>query len=74
MTDEYIMQAKYPGKFTECGYKINVGDAIIYNAFRKTAKHKVCPEPDYIGTEQTNIFNMWIQRAEEINMKEGKNE
>lgn len=74
MTDEYIMQAKFAGKCTECGYKINVGDLIKYNTFRKTAKHKKCPEPDYSGTEQTNVFNLWIQRAEQINMKEGKNE
>lgn len=67
MTDEYIMQAKFAGKCTECGYKINVGDTIKYNTFRKTAKHKKCPEPDYSGTEQKNVFNLWIQRAEEVN-------
>lgn len=65
MTDEIIMSAKFAGKCTECGYKINVGDTIKYNTFRKTAKHKICPEPD--GTEQAQIFEMWVQRAEEVN-------
>ncbi len=67
MTDEYIMQAKYPGQCTECGYKFEAGTLIRYNTFRKTARHKVCPEPDYSGTEQRNIFELWVQRAQEVN-------
>ena len=67
MTDEILLFSKFAGKCAECGYKFEAGTLIRYNTFKKTAKHKVCPKPDYSGTEQRDIFEMWIQRAQEVN-------
>ncbi len=67
MQDEIIMSAKFPGKCTECGYRFEAGTLIKFNTFRKTAKHKVCPEPSYDGTEQVKVFEMCVQRAQEVN-------
>ena len=61
MGDERLIAAKYTGTCTECGYKINVNDSIMYNTYRKTARHFKCPEPDYSGTEQKNMFDAWIE-------------
>lgn len=66
MPNEITMYAKFDGKCTDCGYKIDKGSAIKYNTANRTAKHVKCPKPDYSGTEQKNIFNMWIERAKEI--------
>lgn len=67
MIDDVIMRAKFAGKCTECKYRFEAGALIIFNMFRRTVKHKVCPEPDYSGTEQVDIFNMWVQRAQGAN-------
>lgn len=59
------MSAKFPGTCISCKYRIEVGTWIIYDPVTKKAKHKKCPKPDYSGTEQKNIFEMWIERAKE---------
>lgn len=67
MPGELTITAKFAGKCVECGYRIEVGTWIKYDLVTKKARHKKCPEPDYSGTEQKNVFNTWIQRAEEVN-------
>lgn len=66
MADEILMYAKFDGKCSECAYKIDKGAAIKYNTFRKTAKHVKCPEPDYSGSEQKDIFDMWVKIAQDL--------
>jgi len=66
MSDEITMVSKFPGKCTECGFNFPKDTFIRFNTLKRTAKHVKCPEPDYSGTEQKNIFEMWIERAKEL--------
>ena len=63
--DEITMMSKFPGKCSDCGYKFPEGTLIKFNTFKRTARHVKCPEPDYSGAEQKNIFDMWIERAQD---------
>jgi hypothetical protein len=72
MSSEITMYAKFDGKCTDCGYKIDKGAAIKYNTASRTAKHVKCPEPDYSGDKQRNIFEMWIERAKETEVLQEK--
>lgn len=67
MPYEITMFAKFAGKCSDCGFKFPEGTAIKFHTGRRTARHVKCPEVSYDGTEQANVFNMWIQRAEEVN-------
>lgn len=71
MSNEITMQAKFAGKCTECGFRFAEGAFIRFHTFNRTAKHVKCPEVSYDGSEQASIFEMWIERAQEI---EGKRE
>jgi len=65
MANEITMASKFPGKCPDCGFRFPEGTQIKYNRDTKVATHVKCPEPDYSGTEQKNIFDMWIERAKE---------
>lgn len=66
MSDEIWMYAKFDGKCSACGYNIDKGAAIKFNTFHKTAKHVKCPELDYSGAEQRNIFDMRVKMAQDL--------
>jgi hypothetical protein len=63
--DERIISAQFPGKCTDCGFKFPIGTLIKFNTHKRTARHVKCPEPDYSGTEQANIFEMWVRLGQE---------
>lgn len=65
MSSEFLMSAKFTGKCCTCGYKIDVGAWIMYDPSAKRARHQICPEPSYDGTEQAKVFELWVQRAQE---------
>jgi hypothetical protein len=67
MSNEIMMCAKFAGKCSECGFKIEQGAFIKFHTGTRKAKHVKCPEPDYSGSEQAKVFEMWIERAQEVN-------
>ena len=69
MSDEIEMEAKFPGKCIDCGYKFDAGTKIKFDTNARTAKHVECPQHD--PNEQANIFDMWVKMAQEM---EAKNE
>lgn len=71
MSDEFEMDAKYPGKCYNCGYVINIGSRIMFNRVKKVASHVECPKPDYSGSKQISIFETWVQRAQESDVNNG---
>lgn len=66
MANEFEMESKYAGKCADCGFKFPEGTKIKYNRDTKVAVHVKCPEVDYSGAEQKNIFDLWIERAQEM--------
>lgn len=58
------MKTKFPGKCSACGLKFPKDTKIKFDTDKRTAEHVECPEQSYDGTEQANIFNQWIERAE----------
>lgn len=64
MSHEFTMSAKFEGKCTDCGYKINVGTWIIYDPATKKARHKECPVPD--PNEARNTFDTWVKAFQEM--------
>ena len=72
MSDEITMVSKFPGKCTECGFKFPKDTFIRFNTFKRTAKHVKCPEVSYDGTEQANVFDMWIKAVEQADKEAEK--
>lgn len=70
-TEEFEMDAKYPGKCYNCGYAIDIGTRIIFNRAKKVASHKECPKADYSGGRQRSVFDEWIKRAQETEKSNG---
>ncbi len=68
------MPAKYPGTCKKCGQRFPVGTQINWDPATKKAEHfEKCPELSYDGTEQANIFEMWVKLGQETaRVKEGK--
>jgi hypothetical protein len=69
MADERLILSKFPGKCTECGFRFPESTMIMFNTYKRTARHVKCPEISYDGAEQVGIFETWVQRAQEANEK-----
>lgn len=66
MANEFEMESKYAGKCADCGFRFPVGTKIKFDTVKRVATHAKCPEVDYSGAEQKNIFDLWIERAQEM--------
>jgi hypothetical protein len=69
LPDERLKFSQFPGICTDCGQRIDVNAPIWHNAYKKTARHKNCPQPSHTDAEQRNTFDTWIQAFQNM---EGK--